>query len=53
MDVNEIRKELVCIKQRLTAIETDIGWFKTLCKLTLIGIASLIGIEVTPILTGV
>jgi len=52
MTVEDIKAELVCIKQRLTAIETDIAWFKSLCKWIVIGVASLVGIEVAPYLIG-
>jgi len=48
MTIEQIREELVCIKQRLTAIETDISWFKTLWKLSLIGICTLLGLEISP-----
>lgn len=50
MDIEEIGKELICIKQRLTAIETDIAWFKSLAKWVLIGGCALFGIEISPYL---
>jgi len=52
MKAEHIMKELVCIKQRLTAIETDIAWFKNLGKWIVVGVLSIFGIEVAPFIIG-
>lgn len=48
----EIKGELVCIKQRLTAIETDLGWFKTLSKWGILGLLGIVGVDIAPYIMG-
>jgi hypothetical protein len=50
MNCEELGEEILEIKARLIVIETDMKWCKAIFKILVLGVASLIGIDITPYL---